>query len=111
MSRDGDVAQIAVIRTYLRAQAEACVHGGILLPTVASQDDLPGIVELQAGTTRATVQFREILNGGRLIYETKEPQLWTALCALTGQALREQGVETGLNINGLPETPVLRQPP
>ncbi len=111
MSRDGGIGQIALIRTYLRAQAEAFAHGGILLPAGASQDETPGIVELQAGTTRATVQFEETLNGGRLIYETKEPLLWQALCVLTGQALREQGVETGLNLNLLPETPVLRKQP
>jgi hypothetical protein len=79
VSKDGDPAQVALIRGHLRGEASAFARGDYADPAAIHGQVMPGLAELQAGAARVRVLFEELPDGARLRFTTRDPGLVVAL--------------------------------
>ncbi len=79
VSKDSDPAQIAMIRSHLRGEADAFALGNYAHPAAIHGSAMPGLAELQAGAARMQVVFEQLPAGARLRFVTRDPALVDAL--------------------------------
>jgi hypothetical protein len=74
-----DAAQVALVRSHLRAEAARFVAGDFGDPARIHGDAMPGLAELRGATGRVRVGYRELPAGAALTFTTAEPVLVDAL--------------------------------
>lgn len=79
ISKYGDPAQLALIRSHLRGEAGAFARGNYADPATIHGQAMPGLAELQAGAARVRVLSEELPDGARLRFTTQDPALVAAL--------------------------------
>lgn len=78
-SRDGDPAQVDLIRAHLRKEADAFARGDYSDPSSIHGDAMPGLAELRVGAGRVAVVFSAIPKGAALRFTASDPALVAAL--------------------------------
>ncbi|MCE2574328.1 hypothetical protein [Komagataeibacter sp. FNDCR2] len=81
VSTDGDVTQIALIRTHLKTEAERRAHGDYGTPAHIHGPSMPGMAEMASGAANLHVEYAQLPAGGRIIYTTTRPALVRAVHA------------------------------
>lgn len=79
VSKDGDPAQITLIRGHLRREAGTFARGDYADPAAIHDGAMPGLAELRVGAARVRVLFEELPDGARLRFTTRDPGLVAAL--------------------------------
>jgi len=79
VSKDGDPAQVALIREHLGREARAFADGNYADPAAIHVNEMPGLQELQAGAARIHVTAADLPKGGRIRFETRDSRLVAAL--------------------------------
>lgn len=93
LSRDGDPAQVALIRSHLRKEAVAFARGDYADPAAIHGADMPGLKELQAGATRVRVAYEPVPGGARLRFSSRDPALVAALHRWFAAQLSDHGAD------------------
>lgn len=70
-----DSQQVVLIREHLEAEQRRFQRGNFADPAHIHGSDMPGLATLQARAADIEIAFREIPDGGRLLFTTSEPQL------------------------------------
>lgn len=71
--------QIKLIRSHLHEEAEKFQQGDFSSPAAIHGEEMPGLAELQSGADRVDVQYKELPDGGRLVYLSKDSKIVAAL--------------------------------
>jgi len=79
VSKDGDPAQVVLIRGHLRREAQAFAHGDYADPAAIHGRAMPGLAELRTGAAEVRVLFEELPDGARLRFTTRNRGLVVAL--------------------------------
>lgn len=85
--------QIALIQQHLQHEAERFQHGDYSDPAMLHGADMPGLKEIQAGTSLIRVSYSDIPSGAELTFVTSDLHLLTALHRWFGAQLSEHGVD------------------
>ena len=88
-----DQAQIGLIRQHLKREAGNFKQGNYSDPAKLHGATMPGLKELQAGSARVAVSYREIPTGAEIVFETEDLSLLTALHRWFGAQLSEHGAD------------------
>jgi hypothetical protein len=89
----GATDQIALIQQHLRHEAERFQQGDYSDPATLHGADMPGLKDLQAGTSRIKVSYAALPSGAEITFETKDLHLLTALHRWFGAQLSEHGAD------------------
>jgi hypothetical protein len=76
-----DTADLALIRTHLRTEAQNFRRGNYSDPAKIHGMDMPGVTELEAGAARVKVVYAQTRGGAQITYTSTEPTLTSALHA------------------------------
>ena len=90
-TREAD--QVALVRQHLRHEAEQFQRGNYSDPAKLHGADMPGLRELQAGTSRVEVSYSELPAGAQLSFSTDDLKLLTAIHRWFGAQLSEHGAD------------------
>ena len=74
-SDDADPRQVTLVQDHLRQQAAAFAKGDYSSPAAIHGNDMPGLAELSAGSSRVQVIYEEARNGATLRYVTSDSML------------------------------------
>jgi hypothetical protein len=74
-----DDAQIELIRSHLREEADQFRRGDFSDPATIHGDHMPGLEALSDGADRIDITYSDMPDGGRITYVTDEPELVDAL--------------------------------
>ncbi len=77
----GDVDQVALIQQHLRNEAEMLRRGDYSDPAEIHGMDMPGLEELRAGYREISIEYNELDDGARLVYNASDETLVDALHA------------------------------
>ncbi|BDE07377.1 hypothetical protein WPS_26530 [Vulcanimicrobium alpinum] len=91
MVHDGDPAQVALVRSHLRAEAARFARGDFRDPAAIHGTRMPGLRTLSAGAGRIAVTYADVATGGRITYATGDPRLVRALHAWFAAQVRDHG--------------------
>lgn len=72
-------AQIALIRSHLKEEADRFQRGDFADPAKIHGVDMPGLAELSRGAARVDVAYAERADGAEIRYTAKDPALVAAL--------------------------------
>ena len=88
-----DRDQIALVRSHLRAEAEAFRAGDFDDPAAIHGDEMPGIGEMVEGTRSGEVDiaYAEVAGGARLTYTSDDPALVAAIHAWFDAQVSDHG--------------------
>ncbi|RUW60688.1 aspartate carbamoyltransferase [Mesorhizobium sp. M7A.F.Ca.US.008.03.1.1] len=92
-SRDGDPAQVELIRAHLRKEADAFARGDYADPSSIHGSAMPGLAELRAGAGRIGVTFATIPAGAHLRFTASDPALVAALHRWFEAQVRDHGAD------------------
>jgi hypothetical protein len=94
VARDpGDTEQVSLIRQHLRYEAEMFQRGDYSDPAKLHGADMPGLKELEAGTSRIKVSYTKLPAGAALTFQTTDIHLLTAIHRWFGAQLSEHGAD------------------
>jgi hypothetical protein len=79
ISDDADAKQVQLVREHLRQQAAAFARGDYASPAAIHGQDMPGLAELSAGSSRIRVLYEETENGARLRFVSSDAPLVAAI--------------------------------
>lgn len=79
VSKDGDPAQIRLIRQHLQQEARAFAKGDYADPAAIHGSGMPGLRELRAGASKVAITTSDLARGARIRFATKDPQMVAAL--------------------------------
>ncbi len=71
--------QIKLIRSHLQSEAEKFQQGDFSSPAAVHGEEMPGLAELQSGGDLVDVQYKELPDGGRLVYSSRDSKMVAAL--------------------------------
>jgi hypothetical protein len=74
-----DTAQIALIRSHLKEEAERFRHGDFGDPARIHGADMPGLAELSEGAARIEIRQTDLPDGAEIRYASRDPALVEAL--------------------------------
>lgn len=74
-----DSNQIKLIRSHLQSEAEKFQQGDFSSPAAIHGDDMPGLAKLRSEADLVDVQYKELSDGGRLVYSSRDSKMITAL--------------------------------
>jgi hypothetical protein len=97
ISRDGDPAQIGLIRAHLRKEALAFARGDYSDPAAIHGAAMPGLAELRARAAQMRVDFETLPLGARLRFQTSDAALVKALHRWFEAQVREHGSDAAMN--------------
>lgn len=89
--KDND--QLILIREHLQDEAERFSEGDYSDPIALHGNDMPGIKELEAAGSKISISYKELPTGGRIIYETSDIRLITAIHTWFGAQLSDHGAD------------------
>ena len=87
----GDTDQIALIRRHLRHEAQRFQRGDYADPARLHGAGMPGLAELSANPSKVNVSYAEVPAGAKIIFETKDLSMLTAIHRWFGAQLSEHG--------------------
>lgn len=93
ISRDGDPAQVTLIRGHLRHEAAAFARGNFADPAAIHGATMPGLKELQAAADRIAVAFVEVPGGASIRFVSRDPKLIDALHRWFAAQLHDHGAD------------------
>ncbi len=93
VSRDGDPAQIELIRQHLRKEAAAFSKGDFSDPARIHGMAMPGLKELEAAGGKIEVDYADTQKGARLRYRSDDPATVDALHAWFRAQVRDHGAD------------------
>ena len=93
ISRDGDPAQVDLIRAHLRKEADAFAGGDYSDPSSIHGAAMSGLAELRAGAGRVAVAFTTIPKGAALRFKSSDPALVAALHRWFAAQVRDHGAD------------------
>lgn len=79
LSRDGDFAQIAAIRSHLRQEADKFARGDFSDPATIHGQQMPGLSVLKTAGQNLRVAYQELPLGAQMTFTTHDPATVTAL--------------------------------
>ncbi len=79
MVHDGDVKQIALVRSHLRKEAAAFARGDYADPAAIHGMAMRGLVELHNGANHLRVRYAPTASGATITYTTQDPRLISAI--------------------------------
>jgi hypothetical protein len=85
--------QIALIRQHLQHEAESFQRGDYSDPSKLHGADMPGLKDLQSGTSQIKVSYAVIPEGAEITFQTADIHLLTALHRWFGAQLSEHGAD------------------
>jgi hypothetical protein len=91
VSRDGDAAQISLIRRHLQREAAAFAKGDYSDPAAIHGAAMPGLDELETGADRIRVQFTPTRRGANLRFSSDDPRLVAAIHAWFAAQTHDHG--------------------
>jgi len=74
-----DMEQVGLIRGHLRDERDRFSTGDFDDPATIHGDDMPGLAVLRAEFGAVAVEYVELDDGARLVYETDDPDVVTAI--------------------------------
>lgn len=93
VSKDGDAAQVALIRGHLRKEVAAFTRGDYTDPVSIHGQAMPGLATLQSGASRVRVGYEDIANGARVRLTTQQPKLVDALHQWFAAQVNDHGAD------------------
>jgi hypothetical protein len=93
VARDGDREQVVLIRQHLKNESEKFQRGNYSDPARLHGADMPGLRELRANASHVKVSYSELPAGARIVFETQDLQLLTAIHRWFGAQLSEHGAD------------------
>lgn len=94
VARDpNDTVQVSLIRQHLKVEAERFQRGDYSDPATLHGADMPGLKELQAGSSHIKVLYMEVPAGAALTFQTTDLHLLTAIHRWFGAQLSEHGAD------------------
>ncbi|MCQ9154151.1 hypothetical protein [Acidomonas methanolica] len=97
VSTDGDPAQIALIRRHLSTQAARRAKGDYSGPAAMHGGSMPGLKTLAAGAARMRIRFQTLPEGGRIIYQSRDPSLIAAVHSWFRAQVHDHGADAMLS--------------
>ena len=88
-----DSEQIALIRQHLQHEAKMFQTGNYSDPAKLHGEDMPGLKELQDGSSQIKVTYAEMPGGAQIFFETTNLRLLTAVHRWFGAQLSEHGAD------------------
>lgn len=88
-----DTATTRLVRQHLMHEARRFGQGDFTDPMALHGPNMPGVAELSAGAERLQVAYRELPDGGRIVYSTSDPELVTAVHRWFGAQLSDHGAD------------------
>lgn len=88
-----DDDQLILIRQHLREETVRFSEGDFSDPKALHGNDMPGIKELEAAASEITITYEELPGGARIIYETSDIRLITAIHSWFGAQLSDHGAD------------------
>jgi hypothetical protein len=85
----GTTDQIELIRQHLRHEATNFQQGDYTDPATLHGADMPGLKDLQSGSSQIKVLYEPVLNGAEITFETNDLHLLTAIHRWFGAQLSE----------------------
>lgn len=93
VSRDGDPAEIDLIRQHLKKEAAAFSKGDYSDPAHIHGSSMPGLDVLQGASGKIDVSFAEMPEGARLRFTSDDPAIVEALHAWFRAQVRDHGAD------------------
>jgi hypothetical protein len=93
ISKDSDAAQVALIRSHLRKEAEAFARGDYADPASIHGQAMPGLAKLRAGAARVRVGYEDIPNGAQVRFKTQDPKLTAAVHEWFSAQVHDHGAD------------------
>lgn len=88
-----DSAQIPLIRRHLSHEAERFRAGDFSDPRSLHGAGMPGVAELSAAGGALQVEYRDLPDGGRIVYSASDPEVITAIHRWFGAQLSDHGAD------------------
>jgi len=88
-----DSAQVPLIRRHLRHEAGRFRSGDFSDPRALHGSGMPGVAELSAAGGGLQVEYRDLPDGGRIVYTASDPELVTAIHRWFGAQLSDHGAD------------------
>jgi len=88
-----DSAQIPLIRRHLSHEAGRFRAGDFSDPRSLHGAGMPGVAELSAAGGALEVEYRDLPDGGRIVYTASDPGLVTAIHRWFGAQLSDHGAD------------------
>jgi hypothetical protein len=85
--------QVALIQQHLQHEAERFQKGDYSDPARLHGADMPGLKELQEGTSNIAITYTALPNGAEITFETGDLHLLTAIHRWFGAQLSEHGAD------------------
>ena len=91
MVTDGNLHQIALVRSHLRKEAAAFARGDFSDPAKIHGVDMPGLAQLRAGARRLAVGYAESADGASITYKTSDRELIAAIHRWFAAQVKDHG--------------------
>jgi hypothetical protein len=78
-SRDGDAAQVKLVRSHLEYQAAAFRRGDWANPIRIHGAEMPGLPELMRARGKLKIDYQPIAGGGRITFVATQSEVTSAL--------------------------------
>lgn len=91
VSRDGDPAQVALIRTHLRDEAARFAAGNYDSPSRIHGAAMPGLATLRAAASQVVVRYEERPDGARITFSSPDAPVVSAVHAWFAAQVRDHG--------------------
>lgn len=85
--------QISLIRQHLQHEAKEFQRGNFTDPATLHGAAMPGLKELQAGSSKIKVSYSELPTGAQITFETSDVHALTAIHRWFGAQLSEHGAD------------------
>ncbi|MEO8748118.1 MAG: hypothetical protein ABI379_10770 [Rhodanobacter sp.] len=85
--------QISLIRQHLQHEAKEFQRGNFQDPAMLHGATMPGLKELQAGSSKIKVTYSELPTGAQITFETADVHALTAIHRWFGAQLSEHGAD------------------
>lgn len=87
--KDND--QLILIREHLQEEAVRFSKGDFSDTLALHGNNMPGIQELEAAASKISISYKELPTGGRIVFETSDIRLRTAIHPWFGAQLSDHG--------------------
>jgi len=74
-----DEAQVSLVRSHLRDEAERFRAGDFGDPATIHGDDMPGLDVLERRADRLEIEYRDVAAGGEIVFRSADPTVVDAL--------------------------------
>ena len=91
---ESDEDQLILIRQHLQEEAARFSRGDFSDPKTLHGNNMPGIKELEAGASEVSITYEELSDGARIVYETSDIRLITAIHSWFGAQLSDHGSDS-----------------